>query len=189
MGWRFPGIGPPLPFWPLMVGHRTPWHWWACHSAYANILQWEFNEAQVYWKSTPLLSWTWLVLTSFCHVIWLHYLGFPTCFSDKESTCQCRRHEFSLWVSKIPHRRIWQPTLVFLLGKSHGQRSLVGYSPWGCKESDTTDWLNNNAYVILLKVVSAPFPCVSLSLSWPWVQSLVTELRSHKLRDGAKIIK
>ena len=33
----------------------------------------------------------------------------------------------------------WEPTLVFLLGESHGQRSLVGYSPWGCKELDTTE--------------------------------------------------
>ena len=35
----------------------------------------------------------------------------------------------------------WQPTLAFLSGKSHGERSLVGYSPWGCKESDTTEQL------------------------------------------------
>ena len=35
-------------------------------------------------------------------------------------------------------RRKWQPTPVFLPGKFHGQRSLVGYSPWGCKELDTT---------------------------------------------------
>ena len=37
------------------------------------------------------------------------------------------------WVEKIPWRRKWQPTPVFLPGESHGQRSLVGYSPWGCK--------------------------------------------------------
>ena len=43
---------------------------------------------------------------------------------------------------KIPWRRKWQPTPVFLPGKSHGQRSLVGYSPWGCKESDTTKQLH-----------------------------------------------
>ena len=35
----------------------------------------------------------------------------------------------------------WQPTLAFLPGKSHGERSLVGYSPWGCKELDTTEQL------------------------------------------------
>ena len=40
-------------------------------------------------------------------------------------------------------RRKWQPTLVFLLGKSHGQKSLVGYSSWVHKESDTIEWLNN----------------------------------------------
>ena len=46
------------------------------------------------------------------------------------------RHGFNLWVRKIPWRRKWQPTPVFLPGKSNGQRSLAGYSPWGCKESD-----------------------------------------------------
>ena len=59
--------------------------------------------------------------------------------SGKESTCQCLRSGFSLWVRKIPWRRKWQPTPVFLPGKSHGQRSLVGYSPWGRKELDTTE--------------------------------------------------
>ena len=44
---------------------------------------------------------------------------------------------FEPWVEKIPWRRAWQHTPVFLLGESHGQRSLVGYSPEGSKESDT----------------------------------------------------
>ena len=43
---------------------------------------------------------------------------------------------------KTPWRKKWQPTPVFLLGKSHGQRSLVGYSSWGYKESDTMERLN-----------------------------------------------
>ena len=43
------------------------------------------------------------------------------------------------WVGKIPWKRKWQPTPVFLPGKSHGWRSLVGYSPWGSKELDTTE--------------------------------------------------
>ena len=47
--------------------------------------------------------------------------------------------EFDPWVRKIPWRRTWQPTPVFLPGKPHGQRSLAGHSPWGCKESDTTE--------------------------------------------------
>ena len=52
---------------------------------------------------------------------------------------QCRRPGFDPWVWKIPWRKAWQPTPVFLPGESHGQRSLVGYSPWGCKESDMTE--------------------------------------------------
>ena len=55
-----------------------------------------------------------------------------------------RRHGFNPWVGNIPWRRKWQPTPVFLPEKFHGQRSLAGYSPWGHKESDTTEWLNNN---------------------------------------------
>ena len=45
-----------------------------------------------------------------------------------------RRPGFNPWVGKIPWRRKWQPNPVFLPGESHGQRSLVGYSPWGHKE-------------------------------------------------------
>ena len=50
-----------------------------------------------------------------------------------------RRCGFDPWVGKIPWKRAWQPTPVFLPGKSHGQRSLAGYSPWGHKESDITE--------------------------------------------------
>ena len=49
---------------------------------------------------------------------------------------------FDPWVRKIPWRRKWQSTLALLPGKSHGQRSLIGYSPWGRKESDTTERLH-----------------------------------------------
>ena len=52
---------------------------------------------------------------------------------------QCWRLRFDPWVWKIPWRRKWQPTPVLSPGKSHGQRSLVGYSPWSCKESDMTE--------------------------------------------------
>jgi len=46
---------------------------------------------------------------------------------------------FDPWVGKIPWRRKWQHTPIFLPGESHGQRSLVGYSPWGSKELDTSE--------------------------------------------------
>ena len=70
--------------------------------------------------------------------------GLLSWLSGKESTCRCRRHRFDPWLRKIPWNRKWQPTPVFLLGKSHGQRSLAGYSPWGCKESDTTGQLHTH---------------------------------------------
>ena len=52
-----------------------------------------------------------------------------------------QKTSFNPWVRKIPWRRECLPTPVFLPGESLGQRNLVGYSPWGCKESDTTEWL------------------------------------------------
>ena len=55
--------------------------------------------------------------------------------SGKEFTCQCKRCRFDPWVRKIPWRRKRQPTPVFLPGKSHGQRSLAGYSPWSLKRT------------------------------------------------------
>ena len=70
-----------------------------------------------------------------CQIKHLHDfkpLGFPGGASVKEPACQCRRrkrHEFNPWVGKILWRRKWQATSVFLPGKSHEQRSLVGYSP------------------------------------------------------------
>ena len=54
-----------------------------------------------------------------------------------QSQCRCQRRRFDTWVGKIPWRRKWQPTPVFLPGESQGQRSLAGYSPWGHKKSDT----------------------------------------------------
>ena len=81
----------------------------------------------------------------------------PRWFSDKESTCQYRRYRrrgFNPWVGKIPWRRAWQPTPVFLPGESHGRRSLAGYSPWGRTESDTTERLNTTQRTIWLLLVS-----------------------------------
>ena len=57
---------------------------------------------------------------------------FPGGPRGKEPTCQCRRCRFDPCVGKIPLRRKWQATSVFLPGKSHRQRSLMGYSLWGC---------------------------------------------------------
>ena len=62
--------------------------------------------------------------------------------SDTQMTppsCQCRRLGFDPWVKKIPWRREWLPTPVFLLGELNEQSSLVGYSLWGLKETDMTE--------------------------------------------------
>ena len=70
-------------------------------------------------------------------------LGFPCGASGKESACQCRRCKrsgFDPWVKKIPWRRPWQPTPVFLPGESHGQKSLSVYSPSSHKERVGHNW-------------------------------------------------
>ena len=61
------------------------------------------------------------------------FSGLSLWFSGKESTCQCRRYGFDSCIGKISWRRKWQPTPVVLPGKSHGQRSLAGYSLWSHK--------------------------------------------------------
>ena len=66
------------------------------------------------------------ILMLFC--IWL-----PWWLSNRESVCQCRRHGLDSWVRRIPGRRKWQPAPVFWPRNPHGQRSLAGYSLWGCK--------------------------------------------------------
>ena len=69
-------------------------------------------------------------------------MSFPGGTSGKEPACHCRRHKkhgFDPWVGKIPWRKAWQPTPVFLPRESHAQKSLVGYSPQGSTETDTTE--------------------------------------------------
>ena len=67
--------------------------------------------------------------------------GFSDGSDGKESALQCRIRRFNFLIEKTCRRREWQPTPGFLPGKSHGQRILVGYSPWSCKESDMTERL------------------------------------------------
>ena len=68
-----------------------------------------------------------------------HWL--PWTLRWKRNCLQCRRPGLNPWVRKIPWRRKWLPTPVFLPGEFYGQRSLVVYSPWGHKESDMTERL------------------------------------------------
>ena len=72
----------------------------------------------------------WLQIVKVCS-----QLGGSSLVAQRLSVClECGRSRFNPWVRKILWRRKWQPTPVFLPGESHGQRSLVGYSPWGGKD-------------------------------------------------------
>ena len=69
-------------------------------------------------------------------------MGFPDGSDSKEPACNVGDlGSIDPWVGKIPWRREWQPTPVFLPGEFHRQRSLVGHSLWGHKESDMTEQL------------------------------------------------
>ena len=76
-----------------------------------------------------------------CSTIW--GIRLPWWLGQWSVCLQRGRPGFNPWVGKILWRRKWQPTPVFLPGKSHGLRSLVSYHPWGHKESDTTEWLTH----------------------------------------------
>ena len=86
-------------------------------------------------------------------LLWANFLpslsclwGFPGGTSGKESTYQYRWYSFNPWVQQMPWRRKWQPTPVFLPGESHGQGSLVGYSPWGCSGAQLSNWTHTHTH-------------------------------------------
>ena len=90
--------------------------------------------------SSQAHSHLWAFLLGCAHCL----VSFPGGSVDKETACNARRPGLDPWVGKIPWRRKWQPTPVSLPGEFHGQRSLAGYSPWGFKESDMTEQLNQH---------------------------------------------
>ena len=118
-------------------------------------------------------------------MLWLHC---------KESTCQCRRCRFDSWVGKVPWRRKWQPTPVFLPGESLGQRSLAGYGPPGCKESDMT-WQHSNCNVPLsTRAWAQCFTCMTSSQHpsrWAaWTACLwIRKLKLSKAKGLRKVLR
>ena len=113
---------------------RRFWHRWFLDHPLRNVTCGTFEFQR--WKSILQLNHLfcrlerWSQQHCFCYCCWPDHLEHG------------RRPGFDPWVGKIPWRRKWQPTPVFLPGESHGQRSLVGYSPRGRKESDTTEQLH-----------------------------------------------
>ena len=84
--------------------------------------------------------------------------GLPRWLSGKESACWCRRCSFNPSLGKIPWRRKWQHTPVFLPGKSHIQKRLAGYSLWGHKELDMTEWLSAHTLTYTTHTYPTEYP-------------------------------
>ena len=91
------------------------------------------------------------------------FKSFPGGSVGKRVLLQCRRPGFDSLVGKIPWRKAWQPTPVFLPGESHGQRSLVGYSPWGLARVRQTERLNHCCHQSCLY---KSFSLIFLTLIW-----------------------
>ena len=96
----------------------------------------------------------------------------------KESASQCKRLKrrgFNPWAGKVCWKRKWQPTPVFLPREPHGQKSLLGYSSWGQKASDTTERLSTHAHTSLIKQAE-DHTCHSVGL---WMRPLSTQLCAY----------
>ena len=90
---------------------------------------------------------------------------FPRWLNGKQSACQCRRCRFNPWIRKIPCRRKWQSTLVFLQGESLGQRSLAGRSPWGHRVRHNLPTEHTHTHYPWKSVFSDPFsPIIILAV-------------------------
>ena len=114
-------------------------------------------------------------------ILYYHFsIGLPWQLSDNRSACQSKRCGFDSWVRKILWRRKWQSTPVFLPGKSHGQRSLAGYSPWGCRRVGHNLGFSNmwtvNFEMFKLVLGKAEEPDIKLS----------TSAGSSKKQDGSR---
>ena len=112
-------------------------------ATHTSILVWKIPWTEEPGRLYPIGSWRvghdWSQLT---HIHTHRQTGFPGGSEVKASAWNAGDPGPDPWIRKIPWRRKWQPTPVILPGESHGGRSLVGYSPWGPKEFDTTEWLH-----------------------------------------------
>ena len=135
----------------------TPWT--AAHQAPPSM---GFSK-QEYWSGAPSPSPEQWWLTSNHHsslFVLLQSLYLSKCYGISWSSHGTKHQSHLSSSSSLSCRRKWQPTPVLLSRKFHGWRSLVGYSPWGHKESDTTEWLHDgiwwqsNAIVVIFQGVA-----------------------------------
>ena len=112
----------------------------SCKTVFFHLLQLckvETTIIELTWKQNPeIINDIKILFTQ------LMTMGFPGGSDGKESAC----YGFNPWVWRITLRRAWQSIPVFLPGKSHGQRSLAGYSQWGHKKLDTTERLTHTQW-------------------------------------------
>ena len=100
-------------------------------------------------QASSIMHWTW---TGDSFHIWYHICNLFSKRNSESTTAQLQILYYphylieKILASQFSWRRKWQPTPVFLPGESHGKRSLVGYSPWGCKESKTTERLTHTQF-------------------------------------------
>ena len=105
----------------------------------------------------------------------------PTCQSRRH-----RRHRFDPCIGKMPWRRKWQSTPGFLPGKSHGQRSLAGYSPWGHKESDMAEQLTTSFSLNEREKIDS-LNTINWAESQEYQAQLGTKISDPNLLDRVKI--
>ena len=122
--------------------HQGLFQWVSSSHQVAKLLEFQLQHQSFQWIfRTHRLVRYWVCLGPIVSSFFFIPLGGDR---GKESSYQCGYYP---WVRKIPWRRSWQPTPVFLPEKLHGQRSLAGYNPWGRKEPDTAEHIGNrNVY-------------------------------------------
>ena len=114
-------------------------HNFANYAVWSKVIKFlKFNQIKFNHKSKKHLCWTWCI--SF--LVTCGFVDFPGGSDGKASVYKAGDPGLSPGFGKIPWRRKWQSIPVLLPGKSHGQRSLVGYSLWGRKELDMTERLS-----------------------------------------------
>ena len=124
-----------------------------------------------------------------CHTfeIYLHYI-LPWWLRQWSICLQCRRPRFDPWVRKILCRRKRQPTPVLFPGKSHGRRTLVGHSPWGRKELDTTERLHFLSFLSLYYIACESIQVHVQPQPYFPVNPVIPNWQNHIMQPGASLV-